>query len=143
MTDVQAGVEAELGLPAGLHPNDYSWPPHDFSPHPGDRAHPAYGTGKEPFAVENAHALPIYQRAAKTWKGSTYLVPATAGSSLQIAGQLVGRVSVTIFVPASSAGSVLLNSDRGLVDAGQGITLPAGGSVTISSEDSVYGLGVG
>jgi hypothetical protein len=128
-------------VPRGVHPGDPSWPPAE--PHPHSEPAQTYSTTREPFAVENGFAVAVYQRAGKRWRGYSYQVPAAAGNTLQLAGELVGRVAVSILVGSASAGSLLVNSDRGLVDGGQGVLLGPGGSMTIPTEDSVYGLGVG
>lgn len=140
---VQANAEGQVTLPPGLHPQDQSWPPWEPSPHQTGAAESAqkYAPGRQPFSTENGFALPTYQRAAKQWTGKTYTLQ--QNNTLQLAGQLTGRVSVTVYVPTGAANPALINHDRGKVDAGDGIILAAGTSITLATEDSVYGAGSG
>lgn len=101
-------------------------------------------TGQNAYRQERRpKSLHTSERSATDWLSYTFQVPAGAGNSIPIAGQQPGRKSITLVCPTTSANPVLVNSKQGIVDQGQGLTLPAGSSVTLRTEGEVWALGVG
>lgn len=92
---------------------------------------------------ERKPSLHTSERSATDWLSYTFQVPAGSGNSIPIAGQQPGRKSITLVCPSTSANSILVNSKQGIVDQGQGLTLPAGSSVTLRTEGEVWALSLG
>jgi hypothetical protein len=130
-------MTAALILPAGVDPYDRSEP---IGARFGatlafeETGQPAYRRGHRPSSLHTS------ERSAADWIAYSFVVPSGAGNSIPIAGYQPGRKSITLVCPASSANSVIINREQGILDQGQGLTLVAGNSVTLRTEGEVWAL---
>lgn len=132
MTDTASQMAVTAELPPGVHPMDPSGTP---EPSPvGTDIGQAWTPGEKPFGVPNARAVPVWERATTNFAVKALNVTTT----LPAAGRLVGRRSVSLWVPGTASQGVQFSSDRGSVDSGAGVPLNPGDSITIGSEAAVY-----
>jgi hypothetical protein len=137
MSSVESAVIEPFELPAGLHPLDQSGP--EYRPQIGDQPQ-AWKPGTQPFAVPNSHAVAVWERATNDWAGTAWTLALTGATNgtMQIAGRIAGRKSVTIWVPSSASHGVQIAPSRGQCDNNAGVVLNPGDSITIGSEAPVY-----
>lgn len=133
-------------LPVGTHPGDRRASPTDFAGVTPPVPAPPARSGRPPFPTANGRAMPVFQRADRTWNGEAIRVPATP---VCIAQRRKGRGTITVSVPSSvviagvvvtvTAG-VLVAATAGEASMFKGLTLNKGDSVTIASEGSFYAI---
>ena len=137
----------DTSLPVGVHPQDLRSPIGlgDLPAAPPDQAGDLGARGRRPWAVDNDHALGIWQRAADNW--TTGLLQVTldnSGVSL-VVGRQKGRGSLALWVPTK----VPINGVMTATPAGVRIApsasemfnvpcLNVGDSLLIVSEASCY-----
>lgn len=134
-------------LPPGVHPEDRRASPTDVaSPVPAPLPSANGRTGRPPFSVDNARAMAVYQRAAKTWDGGPTRVLKRKGP-VCVAVRRKGRHSVTLAVPTTVVLSgvlvtvgngVLVSATEGEANQTKGKVLNVGDSVTLYTEAPVY-----
>jgi hypothetical protein len=134
-------------LPPGVHPADQSGPEELESTFHEKSGEP-YPKGRKPFAVKNAFAFPINQRAASHFRTGVIAVNANESGTAQVVGRLPGRVSLTLWVPnpiivggvsvTPTAGVLFAPTEGEMQGLFGGSILNIGDSVTIESESAVH-----
>jgi hypothetical protein len=128
-------------LPPGVHPTDPSIPgsivpPAGDQPGPMDAGTPQTRNKPKPWTVPNEDALPVFERASKSWSGNTINLSTT--NAFQLVGRVKGRKAITIWVPAAATHGVILAPTEGEAQEANGVTLNPGDSVTLDTEAPVY-----
>lgn len=114
-------------------------------PAPADQNTPQYSTGHKQFSTDNGNAFAVWERASHDWFGEFAVVSSTQ-NPVQLVGRTRGRKNITLYVPSTqytSSGTttpvgVLVSPNEGALFAGQGIQIPAGASLTISTEAPIW-----
>lgn len=128
----------QLAVPIDRIPTD--------SPAPGDVNHAQYTTGHKQFSTDNGNAFATFERGSH----DVFMGQATLSSGqqvYQISGRTVGRKAITLYVPStlyaaggttSTPTGVIIGESEGKVQMGDGVQLPAGSSITISTEAPIW-----
>lgn len=136
-----------VSLPPGIHPTDRRESATDVtSPVPAPVPTQNGRTARPPFLVENARAMAVYQRAAKTWDGGPVRI-LKGKEPASVAVRRRGRHSVTLSVPSTVVLSgvlvtvtngVLVAASKGEAELTKGKVLNIGDSLTLYTEAPVY-----
>jgi hypothetical protein len=139
MTDIGTQIlpsDVDASLPPGVHPHDRGGA--DWTPPLGDEQGQSWKPAAvKPFDIPNSHAIAVWQRATTDWATTAFTLN-SANGTIAIAGRLVGRLSITLWVPASASHGIQFSEDRGTIDQGLGTPLNPGDSISIPSEGPVY-----
>lgn len=122
-------------LPPGMHPYDQAGA--EWSPSQGLQGQGWSPAASKPFDVPNANAVPVWERATTDWSTIALTLNSANGTQM-VAGRVVGRKNVTLWVPGTATLGCVFSSDRGAIDNGGGTPLNPGDSITIGSEGPVY-----
>ena len=139
-------------IPAGTHPRDRSIAVDDlehYSDNPvhHDTAGDRYTTGRKAFATDNGQAFAVFERAASDFNAGAISITANNGGTSIVVGRVLGRKSVTIWVPtlwtnpagvSAAPNGVLIGQTEGELQAGGGVQLNPGDSITIDTEAPVW-----
>lgn len=122
-------------LPPGVHPQDMSGP--DMAVGPSDLP-PVYEQGSAPFSVPNKDALPVFERASRSGNALVVYVNDNQGGTARAVGRLKGRKAVMLWVSSSATTGVMVDFIEGKLQAGGGVPLNPGDSITLPTEASIY-----
>ena len=142
----------EFQIPPGVHPHDRSIAVGDlerYSDNPvhHDTAGNRYTTGRKHFGIDNGEAVPVFERSSSNFTaGSTQVNSSNGGTSI-VAGRVLGRKSMTIWVPttwtnpsgtSTSPNGVVFGETEGELQSGGGAQLNPGDSITLDTEAPIW-----
>lgn len=122
------------GVPPGVHPLDDSTAV-ETPPVSADTPQ-SWTPGIRPWAVDQAHAVAVWQRAARRMSCTAVAVPASGFATL--AQELRGRLMVKVWVPSAAAAGVIVAESIDKVNAGAGVIFNPGDGQDLPVEDAAY-----
>ena len=125
-------------IPAGTHPRDRSIAVDDL-----DR----YSDNPSDHDTDNGQAFAVFERSSSDFNAGAVSITAANGGTSIVVGRVLGRKSVTIWVPtlwtnpagvSAAPNGVLIGQTEGELQAGGGVQLNPGDSITIDTEAPIW-----